>query len=935
MRSSLKYKTQVFILFAVLLTGGGSMAQDMDSKLPTDPSVIKGILPNGLTYYFRHNEKPEHKVELRLVVKAGSILEDDDQQGLAHFMEHMNFNGTVNFQRNDLVSYLQTIGVKFGADLNANTGFDRTLYILPLPTDDPANLEKGFQILEDWAHNALLTDADIDGERGVVLEESRLSKGAGKRMQQQYFPELLAGSRYAERLPLGKDSIIRNFNYAAIRRFYKDWYRPDLMAVIVVGDIDSETALKMIRTHFEQLRNPEHERPHFYADVTPRSSSAAMVVTDKEATTARLAIIYPYEEKTPEVTVKDYSDDIKRSLVVGMINRRFADLAQSGKSSSMAVSFNSLPHGYMAIEATCTFANEGPDKILHSLTAELSRARTYGFYQSELELVKKQIAGAWEKAYNERDKQNSNTYVGKYVGNFTDGASMCSVEDYYNIYKKILPSINVDDLNGLVKKLFRGRDFFALITAPDNAQLTLPTEGQLIRTVKRELNQGVDRMQEKEVDTVLLPIKPAAGTVTAREYHNDFDATTFTLSNGIKVTIKHTEYKNDEILLMGVKKGGSGKYGLEDKSNCEFLESVTRIMGVGSLAPVDFSRVTAGKNIRVSTSMGSVSDIVSGSSTVKDFESMMQLAFMQLTQPRRDESLFRSWKARYKRQLENVFNSPQTVFGDTVLKALYDNDPRAPGIPDPRDLDNIDISRLLAIYNKEFSYADGYQFFIVGNVDTSAAVPFIETYLGSLPRNNKPVEFKDDGLRPVSGRHRLTVHKGAEKKSMIMNMYYGAVPYSEDLALRAGVLAEILNIKVIQDLREKMSSIYSGGFSAAVIKEPYEHYSINLSLPCGPENVEKLLDAANEEIRTLKENGPDAVDLEKVRKQLYEKHMIRIKENNYWTSALESTLFWNKDYDHTLHFDSWIAGLTPADIQATAKLLFNGQNEFKALLMPE
>ncbi|MGN6568976.1 MAG: M16 family metallopeptidase, partial [Flavipsychrobacter sp.] len=403
-----------------------SYAQGLNAKLPVDPHVIKGKFANGLTYYIRPNEKPEHKVELRIVVKAGSILEEDNQQGLAHFMEHMNFNGTKNFQKNDLVSYLQSIGVQFGADLNAYTSFDETVYILPIPTDKKENLDKGFQIIEDWAHNALLTDSDIDGERGVVLEESRLRKGAGLRMRDKYFPRLVSGSKYADRLPIGKDDILKHFKYDAIRRFYHDWYRPDLQAVMVVGDIDTATAMKMLKEHFEGLKNPAKEKERYYADVKPRTKPDAMVVTDKEATNSFLQIMYPFTKKKDATTLNDYANDLKRELAISMLNTRFSDLAQSGNPPFIfgAGNFNSLVHGYEAFTLFAMFGNDGAENATNALTAEILRAQKYGFTETELELAKKDMLSNIEKLYNERNKTESKTYVSEYIRNFLDNEDM-------------------------------------------------------------------------------------------------------------------------------------------------------------------------------------------------------------------------------------------------------------------------------------------------------------------------------------------------------------------------------------------------------------------------------------------------------------------------------------------------------------------------------
>ena len=474
------YSLRVAILGIALLAGMPrlSIAQDLQAKLPTDPNVVTGKLDNGLTYYIRTNHKPANKVELRLAVKAGSILENNEQLGLAHFMEHMNFNGTKNFQKNALVSYLQSIGVQFGADLNAYTAFDQTVYILPIPTDKPGNLEKGFQIIEDWAHNALLTDKDIDEERGVVLEESRLGKGADDRMLKKYFPKLAEGSLYAQRLPIGTDQILKTFKYDKVRSFYKDWYRPDLQAVMIVGDIDVATAKKMLNEHFAGLKNPANEKERKYLDVTPRKAPEAMVVTDKEATNSTLQLIFPYSKKQETTTVGDYRKDLVISLTTQMVNRRLNELAQGANPpfAYAGIGMDGLIHGYESLGAYALIGKEGAEKVVNALTGELLKAKQYGFTESEIELAKKEMLSNIEKSYHEKTTTDSKDYIEEYIRAFLDKESFSGIENEYSYYKNLLPGIKASEANDVVKKWLSNMNYFTLIAAPEKGDTKLPTD---------------------------------------------------------------------------------------------------------------------------------------------------------------------------------------------------------------------------------------------------------------------------------------------------------------------------------------------------------------------------------------------------------------------------------------------------------------------------
>lgn len=924
----------------LLLAGAGNIAiaQDLKAPLPKDPKLIKGKLPNGITYYIRPNQKPEKKVELRLAVNAGSILEDDAQQGLAHFLEHMNFNGTRNFQKNELVSYLQSIGVEFGADLNAYTSFDETVYILPVPTDKAGNLEKGFQIIEDWAHNALLTDKDIDEERGVVLEESRLGKGAEQRMMDKYLPEVLAGSRYASRLPIGKDDILKTFKYETIRNFYKDWYRPDLQAVAVVGDIDSATAMKYINKHFAGLKNPSKSKSRFVADVPARQKPGAMVLTDKEATNYQLQIIFPASKKAEAVTIGEYRESIKERLAQEIINRRLSDLARgSNPPFPFAVTaMDSWARGYENFFAMAIFGQDGLDKALNAMTGELARVRQYGFNQSELDLAKKNTMSQLEKLYNERNTTESGSYVGEYVRNFLTNEPIPGIENEYTYHQQMVPGIQLTELNTMMKEWLASSNTFSLITGPSTDASKLPTDKELIAKVQAGLQQQVSQLEEKPVASTLMEKKPVAGKVTARQDEAGLGATTYTLSNGIKVTIKSTDFKTDEIVLKAVKKGGTNSYGVADKYNAQYASTVVSSMGVGNFAPTDLEKVVAGKNMRVSASMGEISNSVSGNSTVKDFETMLQLLHMRLTQPRKDVDLFNAFKQKQKTQLQFLSANPQYAFMDTTYSVLFKNNPLANSpIPKPEHFDAINLDRAMAIYHDELGTADGYHFFIAGNIDPQTALPLIETYIGSLPAANKAVTYKDNGVRPIPGTHTIKYKKGSEPQSMILALYTGEAPYTEDFHLKAQAVSEILNIKVIEELREKLGGIYGGGFDASIEKEPYANYTMALYLPCGPENVDKLLTAAKEEINNLKAKGPSAKDLDKVKSQWHEKHRTKLKENGYWLGQMEQILVWGKNKQNTLDYDKWIDKLTTADIQQTAKVLFNGKNEFVSILYPE
>lgn len=939
LKQMLKKSALGCFLLGTLMSTTAVQAQDLSAPIPTDSKVESGKLANGLTYYIRPNSKPENKVELRLVVNAGSILEDDTQLGLAHFMEHMNFNGTKNFEKNDLVDYLQSIGVDFGADLNAYTGFDQTVYILPIPTDKPGNLEKGFQIIEDWAHNALLTDKDIDEERNVVLEESRLGKGADDRMAKKYLPKMLSNSRYADRLPIGKDEILKNFKHDEVRRFYRDWYRPNEMAVIVVGDITVEKAKEMINKHFAGLTNPANQRERIYPEVKPYSEASAMVLSDPEATNFEFNIMFSSRKKTEEKTLKDYRDYLIRNLFNQMLNKRFQDLSQSATPPFVfAVSYiGGYARGYESLALIAIPASD-INTAINATIAELLKAQQYGFTNTELELAKKNMLSSVEKQYNERNTTESGRYVNEYIQHFLDKEPYPGIENEYQYAKEMLPTITLEEVGKEANNWIatdKTKEYFALVTAPEKEDQKLPTDAELLKTVQSAFQQKVTAHEEKKVAEKLLKQDPTPGKIVSETKNEKLGTITYTLSNGIKVTVKSTDFRSDEILFRGIKPGGYNNYGAEDKANTKFLSEVMESMGYGDFTPTDLNNALSGKTIELQQKMDEISNLVEGSSSIKDFPTLMELAYLQLTEPRLDEDLYKGFMGKMKTQLMFLKSNPQVAFIDTLIKKMYNNDPRRPiAVPTTEDINSIDAARVIEIFKNEFTNADGFHFFLVGNVDESNLKPLLEKYIASLPVKGKKPSFKDNGLRMVSGTQKFIFKKGSEQKSLIFGAYHGEVAYSEDLALQTDMLGEILNIKVIEEMREKMGAIYGGGFNASMKRDPYPHYTIMLQLPCGPNNVDPLLQAANEEIDRIRKNGPEEKDLAKVKASILEKHRENLMKNNYWMSKLQQILYWNYSEERFLNAEDVVNKITVNDIKATADKLFSG-HQFIGVLYPE
>ncbi len=932
---------QKALLVLLLFVQLGAFAQiDLNTKLPIDPKIKIGKLDNGLTYYIKENKKPEKKVELRLVINAGSINEDDDQQGLAHMAEHMAFNGTKNFKKNDLVSFLQSIGVEFGADLNAYTSFDETVYILPIPLDKPDNLEKGFQIIEDWAHQVSYTDKDIEDERGVILEELRLGRGADDRMQRKILPKYFAGSKYADRLPGGLDSIIKNFKPDAIRRFYKDWYRPNLMAVMVVGDITNAKAEEMIKKHFAGLVNPPNPRERVYADMPAYKNNDAMVVTDKEATMYIADVTYSSIATKPSLTLAEYKYDIVKNLFTTLLNLRLAEFTQKQDPPFLqsGASFSGYARNFESFSAYVVAGNKDAGKALTVAVEEVERAKRFGFTQAELDRAKANVLSRMQRAFNEKDKTESGQLIEEFVRNFLTQESMPGIEKELEYHKAIVPAITLQEVNDIAKELQKTPNYFSSLMGPTPAEANkIPNAAELM-AIADNISKRTDLKpyEEKIIATNLIETLRPAGKVIKETVNAVAGTKVWTLSNGTSVTIKKTNFKNDEIMLGARRPGGTGNYGLADKYNANYATGVVASMGFGNFSPIDLQKALAGKVANVGASLTGTTEGFSGSSSVKDLETMLQLLYLRVTAPRMDTGLYKSFIQKNKAQSTFAMADPQTAFVDTLFKTIYSNNPLRPvSVPHPEFYDQVELKRAVEIYKERFSDVTGMHYVFVGNIDEKKLKPLVEKYIASLPANGKKSTWKDNGLRTAKGNIALNIAKGQADKSLILALQTGEIKYSEDLELKGNAVSEILNIRIIEELREKIQGIYTGGTFSQFTKVPYESYQFFTQLPCGPDKVDTLLLAMNAEIAKLKKEGPSAADLEKVKQQWLEQDKEAMKDNGNWRNQLLDNKFPGNDMNRFLNFSKIVKALTPKEIQQAANVLLNNKNVVTAVLKPE
>jgi zinc protease len=911
---------------------------NLAAPLPVSPLVKVGKLPNGLTWYVQKNGKPEKKLELRLVVKAGSILEDDDQQGMAHMVEHMAFNGSTHFRKQELVSYLESIGVQFGADLNAYTSFDETVYILPIPTGKRDNIERGFQVLRDWAGGLTLSTREIDNERSVVLEEARLGKGARDRIDKVLLPKIFNGSRYARRLPIGQEEIIRSGSAAALRRFYKDWYRPDLMAVVVVGDIEPREAERLVKLHFSDLKNPAKPRPRFEAAISPRAETEALVITDKEANGNSLLIRYPVRQVKESVTYGGYRADLVAALFTSMLNQRLQELAQQanppfmGASSSLA----NLTARYEAYSASAILGKGGAAPAIDALVQENARASKYGFSAAELERAKKNLLRRYEQAYVERDKTDSAAQVGEFIRNFLQQESIPGIEIEYATTREVMPGISLDEVNRFARETIPlDSPKLVVYMGATNSELPTPGSEQLLAAFSKAEQLAVTERDEKTLATTLMDQPPAGGAIVGESVDKRLGLTTLTLSNGLKVILKPTDFRNDQVILGATRFGGQSLYDDADIQNATYASAVVSAMGAGAYSPTELRKMLAGQTANVSGGLSSYTDSLGAGSGSGDIETMLQLLYLKVTAVRRDPELYQSFIGKQVESTRNAMSQPEAIYQDALVTTLYNNHPRAPRVPRPDDFAKLNLDRMIAMYQERFASVRGMTFLMVGSFDVNKVKPLIARYLGSLPTPEIKIGYRDVGIVPPPGVIKKEVRSGSEAKSTISINFHGQAVYSEAEAMRMGAMVEVMNLHITEVLREKLALIYGGGMSGGLTRIPAPRYVITATLPTGPDKVDKVIAATFAEIERMKSQGPSVADLNKVKQNWLENHKKSMRENGYWMGHLQTALLNGTDPAELLSFEKRVNALTPDELKEAARRYFDMNNYVQVVLYPE
>lgn len=908
---------------------------NLADKLSVDKNIKIGKLPNGLTYYIRKNSLPKDRLELRLAIKAGSVLEDDDQRGLAHFTEHMAFNGTKHFKKNELISYLQSVGIKFGKDLNAYTSFNETVYRLLVPTEKTTVVDSAFLVLEDWAHNLNFDAEEIESERGVITEEWRIGRGATQRMQDKYFPVIFNESRYGQRLPIGKLEVIKNFKHETIRRFYNDWYRPDLMAVIVVGDIDVDAYEQKIKDYFNKIPAKVNPRVLPVFDIPGHATTLFSINTDKEATQTQL-MIYTKLPREDESTLSDYRKFICEQMFHFVMNQRLGNLARGAEPPfvSAKTAFQSLSPTKESFLISGRMNENEVEKGLKAILEELEKVKRYGFTETEFERAKKSVMLKYQRAYNERAKTSSDAYASELLRNFLSNEAIPGIEFEYEFISKELPKIQLSDLNDFDNSFLIDSNRVVVINGPEKEGVKMPLKEDLQAIIDNVVKSELVAYQDKSVAFEWPGNKPVAGKINKEKLDKKLDITTLTLSNGAKIMLKPTKFKNDEINMIAYSKGGHNLYSNDDYYSALYASSLVGESGIANLSKEDFSKAFVGKEIKVTPFLDSKSEGVSGKTSLKDMELLFQLTNLYFTQANIDSASAESFIKKTKSNLSTIKLNPQKYFEDKVSEMLSGNNFRAGGIPDEADLDKIDIKRAQQIFRERFANAADFTFVFVGSFEVNQLKPFIETYIASLPSTSEREKVMDLGIRPPKGKIEKIIHKGKDYKSNVSLIFTGEKKYNPHDEFLLKSMNDVLTIKFTENLREKKSGVYGVRAGGRFNRSPYESYMEQISFQCSPDNVDTLINAVFEEVKKIETSGVEIKDLNKVKLAQKNELEIGLKSNTYWLNELTKSVIYNSKITDGKENFVLIDKLNSKEIQKFIPKVF-GENYIRAVLLPE
>lgn len=928
----------LLLLMLAMLFALPSAAQQKGEQLPVDPSITIGKLKNGITYYIRHNEKPDNLVNFYIAQKVGSIQEEESQRGLAHFLEHMCFNGTEHFPGKSLINYLEGIGVKFGADLNAYTSIDETVYnINNVPVGTPGAIDSCLWILRDWADGLTLAAEEIDKERGVIHEEWRGRNTAMMRMQERMLADIFPGSRYGKRLPIGIMEVVDNFPHQALRDYYEKWYRPDLQGIVVVGDIDVKEVEKKIKKIFGKIKKAKNPAERIYYPVDDNKEMIFSQQIDKEQQNYMLQLMYKHDVPSRDQrNTKEYIvENTKRSFAIGMLNSRFGEIMSKENPPYMRAGVGYSSFGVTQTKKAFTVMVQcKPEQIMEAIPmvfTEVERARRFGFTEPEFKRVKESMIAGMDSWYAERDKRTSDYYIQNCVRHFLDEVDMMAPEDEYKLSIEIINSLTLEEINKVIPSLHREDNRVAVSFAPEREGMTYPGKKDIEQLLSMVGNARIAPYEDNAVDAPLLENIPEGGKVVKSE-EGKWGSTIWTLSNGIKVILKPTDFQADKLSVAGYKVGGTNRYPDSEKVNIGMLSALSSIGGYGAFDATQLSKKLSGSTASANVSSGPYYDVISAGCSPKDAEEMFQLMYLKYTSPRKDEKAYESYTTRIRNNLKDRNLNPNTALSDTMVVAMYGNHPRVQPFV-AADIDKINYDRVLELYKDRTSDATGYMFFIVGNIDLDAIKPLVERYIGALPCNGRVENIEKTTVETRKGIYRNNFKNKMENPTGTENIIYtGKIEPSLKNRLVMSFLNQVLNIVYTEEVREKEGGTYDVGVRGSISKLPEGEFTLMVNFKMAPERREELAAIVTREFEKLAAEGPVAEQVEKVRSYMLKSFEDIQNKNAAWMNWLYNNYFENED-SYTGH-EELVKSITAEDIRLLAKYILDQGNFIEVSMTP-
>ena len=903
------------------------------TPIPLDPAVRTGKLDNGLTYFIRKHEQPKERAMLWLAVDAGSVLEDDDQRGLAHFVEHMAFNGTERFAKNTLIDFIEKAGMDFGADLNAYTSFDETVYMLTVPTDDGKLVSLGLDVLEDWAGALSFDPAEVDKERGVVVEEWRLGRGAGQRAFDKQWPIFLEGSKYADRKPIGEKEILEKAPPATLRRFYDDWYRPDLMAVIVVGDVDPDAMLKEIEKRFGDLEKPAKTRQREAIEIPLEERTRAAIVTDDETSFGQvsLAIKGPL---TPVRTEEEFRAELVEDLFHEMLRARLGELRRK-PDAPFVFAFTSTSAMGRSVDIFRLFAGAKPgqaDKALDVLTTEVERVHRHGFVPTELERAQADLVRQLERAVTEEAKAESRQFAFQIVRHFLEDEALPSRAKSLELANKFLPGITLEEVNALAGKWTARKD--RVVMASGASRDKMPTEKEMLAIVEAAGKRDIDPYVDTVGSGTLMASKPEPGSIAKTEHIEEIGVTVWTLGNGVRVVVKPTDFKNDEVRLYAWSPGGTS---LAPTAKYRTAASASAIVGQAGLGEHDataIEKMMAGKVAWVNPFIDELEEGLRGNASPQDLETMMQMVHLRFTAPRKDQEAFEAWKGQQEAFVKNRDLDPMSTFFEK-LTAFSNNDHPRRKFVTMEELGKVNLPGAFEFYQDRFADAGDFTFVFVGNVDVARLEELSKLYLATLPSKSRKENWKDPKITYPRGNKTFELSKGQDPKSFVYVTYHGNAKWSPEAEDDLDMLAEVLDIRLREVLREEMSGVYGAFSNGNIERRPKQRYTYSIGFGCAPENVDKLKRAVYEEINKIKQSGIGPEYIEKLKEQRRRKLETDRRRNEFWERQLAKHFRYGTDPKAILEIEEKQIERVNSDTVKKAARRYLQNQRIEGVLVPE